>query len=165
LAELRRSLAGEGDELAPLAEELDRVMIDLSHLAAGLDPGGIATEGLSGALAGLCDGMAFPVEQHLSASADGLPPDLAALIYFVTAEALTNVSRHAGATRASVALDVTEHLVRLTIDDDGRGGAVVETGGGTQGLRDRVELAGGRLTLDSPPGGPTRLLATVPTAG
>ena len=97
--------------------------------------------------------------------ADGLPPELAALTYFVTAEALTNVARHAAATRARVALGITEREVCLTIDDDGRGGAVVEPGRGVQGVRDRVELAGGRLTLDSPPGGPTRLEVRVPRGG
>jgi signal transduction histidine kinase len=162
LADLRHALSRDGDELAPLAEELDRVMIELDHLAAGLDPGGIGTDGLSGALTRLCDGMAVPVEHHVNPAVDGLPAELAALTYFVTAEALTNAARHAAATRITVALDVTEHELRLTIEDDGRGGAVVEPGRGVQGLRDRVELAGGRFTLDSPPGGPTRLLASVP---
>jgi signal transduction histidine kinase len=162
LQALRRSLTEEGEAVAPLVEELDRVMIDLGYLAAGLDPGGIGTEGLSRALARLCDGMAFPVEHRLSPGADDLAAELATVCYFVTAEALTNAARHAAATSARVTLDVTDLDLRLTVEDDGRGGIVVSPGGGLQGLMDRVEFLGGRLTLDSPPGGPTRLVVDVP---
>jgi signal transduction histidine kinase len=159
---LRRSLAEEGEAMAPLAEELDRVMTELGYLAAGLDPGGLGADGLSRALARLCDGMAFPVRHHVSSGADDLPAELATVCYFVTAEALTNASRHAAATSARVTLDVTDVDLRLAIEDDGRGGAVVSPGGGVQGLMDRVAFVGGRLTLDSPPGGPTRLAVQVP---
>ncbi|MBK6870945.1 MAG: hypothetical protein IPK24_21540 [Kineosporiaceae bacterium] len=162
LERLRSALVQRSDELAPLTEELDGVMTDLGDLAAGLDPGRIGAEGLPRALARLCDGMAFPVAHQVSPGADGLPAELAALTYFVTAEALTNAARHAAATQARVALDVTAHDLTLTIEDNGQGGAVVEPGRGVQGLIDRVEFAGGRLTLDSPLGGPTRLVARVP---
>jgi signal transduction histidine kinase len=162
---LRHALADENDTLAPLTEELDRVMSDLDDLAAGLDPGRIGTEGLSRALARLCDSMAFPVEQRVSPAADSLPGEIAALSYFVTAEALTNAARHATAMGAAlVVLDITDQGLRLTIEDDGRGGAVITLGGGLQGLLDRVEVAGGRLALDSPTGGPTRLVVLVPLA-
>jgi signal transduction histidine kinase len=182
LERLQEAMVRGDDELTPVTEELDRVIRDLGDLAAGLDPGGIGTDGLTQTLRRLCEGMGLPVALHVSHDADSLPADslpadslpadslpadslpadLAALAYFVTAEALTNVVRHAAADHASVTLDVSTHEVLLTIEDDGRGGAVVDAGRGVQGLIDRVEFAGGRLTLDSPSGGPTRLVARVP---
>jgi signal transduction histidine kinase len=162
LERLRSDLLEAGEEVAPVAEELERVLSDLGDLAAGLDPGRIGTDGLWRSLARLCDGMGIPVTYEVDPDVDGLPAELAALTYFVTAEALTNAGRHAAATRAQVALRLHDRELTLTIEDDGHGGAVVRPGRGVQGLIDRVELAGGRLTLDSPHGGPTRIVAHVP---
>jgi signal transduction histidine kinase len=87
-----------------------------------------------------------------------------ALVYFVAAECLTNIARHSGATKATVtvALDDT---VRIEIADNGHGGATTTEGRGLQGLADRVTLAGGEFTIDSPPGGPTRIAAELRTDG
>jgi signal transduction histidine kinase len=165
LERLRAALTHRHDELTSLTEELDHVMADLGDLAAGLDPGGLRAEGLSRTLARLCDGMGFPVTLEVGAGAARLPAETAALVYFVTAEALTNVARHAAASCARVELLVHLHDLHLTIEDDGRGGVAVHRGRGVQGLVDRVEVAGGRLTVDSPPGGPTRLAAHLPFHG
>lgn len=165
LERLRAALTHRDDELFALTEELDHVTADLGDLAAGLDPGGLRAEGLSRTLARLCDGMGFLVTLDVSPGTARLPAETAALAYFVTAEALTNVARHAAARCARVELLVHLHDLRLTIEDDGRGGVAVHRGRGVQGLVDRVEVAGGRLTVDSPPGGPTRLVAHVPLHG
>jgi signal transduction histidine kinase len=162
LERLREALAHRRDELSALTEELDHVMADLGDLAAGLDPAGIRAQGLSRTLARLCQSMGFPVEHQVSRGTDDLSADIAALTYFVAAEALTNVAHHAAATRAWVELEIHPRAMRLTIGDDGRGNLAVHKGRGVQGLVDRVEFVGGRLTIDSPPGGPTRLVAELP---
>lgn len=82
--------------------------------------------------------------------------------YFVTAEALTNVSRHSGATHASVTATNDAGKLTLEISDDGRGGADELHGSGLVGIRHRIDAHDGTLTLTSPPGGPTTLLVELP---
>ena len=79
----------------------------------------------------------------------------------MTAECLTNAARHSAAERATVAVRVGSTL-RVEVGDDGVGGADLEGGQGLQNLADRVTLAGGTLAVDSPPGGPTRVMAEIP---
>ena len=81
-----------------------------------------------------------------------------ALVYFLAAECLTNIARHSGATMATVAVTLGGR-VRIEIVDNGHGGATTTSGRGLQGLADRVLLVGGRFTIDSPPGGPTLIIA------
>jgi signal transduction histidine kinase len=82
--------------------------------------------------------------------------------YFVVAEALTNVARHAQATRAWVAIVRVGDKLIVEIRDDGRGGAEEALGTGLTGLRDRVASVGGTMQVMSPPGGPTTLLVEMP---
>jgi signal transduction histidine kinase len=84
-----------------------------------------------------------------------------AAAYYVVAEALANVHKHAGASRVVVDAKADERSLVIAVVDDGVGGAD-EEGLGLRGLADRVEALGGRLTLDSPPGGGTRLRAEMP---
>jgi signal transduction histidine kinase len=81
---------------------------------------------------------------------------------FVVSEALTNVVKHSGATRAQVAARVTDGRLHLRIVDDGAGGADPTRGSGLTGLRQRVASVDGELTIESPPGGPTVLEAVIP---
>lgn len=83
-------------------------------------------------------------------------------LYFVACEALANLARHADATVARLTLSAIEDRVRLVVEDDGVGGAEPSAGSGLEGLAMRVSARGGRLTLDSPRGGGTRLVAEVP---
>ena len=83
--------------------------------------------------------------------------------YFVIAEALTNIDKHASASQADVRVARDQDLVTITVDDDGVGGASFDAGRGLLGLRDRVEALGGTLVLDSRPGQGTHLVATLPT--
>jgi signal transduction histidine kinase len=94
-----------------------------------------------------------------------LPAAVESAVYFVTAEALTNVAKYAGAMSASVALDTEHGRLRLIVRDDGAGGADPATGSGLRGLRDRVEALDGYLHIDSPPGLGTTLIAEIPIGG
>jgi signal transduction histidine kinase len=80
----------------------------------------------------------------------------------VVAEALTNVAKYARATAASVTVRRVGHELVVTVTDDGAGGADVGGGSGLRGLQDRLAAVDGTLTIESPPGGGTRLLATLP---
>jgi signal transduction histidine kinase len=95
--------------------------------------------------------------------AQRLPEQVEATAYYVVAEALANVHKHAGASRIVVRAKTDEHALVIEVIDDGMGGAD-ERGSGLRGLADRVEALGGRLVLSSPSGGGTRLLAEIPRA-
>jgi signal transduction histidine kinase len=82
--------------------------------------------------------------------------------YFVVSEALANVAKHSGAATCRVAVVVAGSVLRVTVEDDGRGGAVLAPGHGLAGLADRLRAVDGVLTVDSPPGGTTRLVAELP---
>ena len=94
--------------------------------------------------------------------AEPLPPAVEIAVYFVVAEALTNVAKYANATHATVSVAVTGPRVVVEVADDGIGGADVTAGSGLRGLSDRVAALDGALELDSPPGGGTRLRAEIP---
>jgi signal transduction histidine kinase len=83
-------------------------------------------------------------------------------VWFICAEALANVARHAGARTARVTLDAGPDRALLTVADDGRGAAAPARG--LRGIADRAEALGGTFALDSPPGGPTRLRVELPYA-
>jgi signal transduction histidine kinase len=132
---------------------------ELRALARGIHPAIPTEEGLAAALAALSRRAAVPVE--LAVCPERLPASVEATAYFVAAEALANVAKHAHATR--VATEVTRRDATLAVEvaDDGVGGA--DPGGaGLRGLRDRVEALDGRLRVDSPCGGGTRVTAAMP---
>jgi signal transduction histidine kinase len=85
--------------------------------------------------------------------------------YFVCAEALANVAKHAAATRVAVAVTARDGRVRVEIEDDGVGDVDLGRGSGLRGLADRVETVGGRLQVASAPGQGTRLAAEIPLGG
>jgi signal transduction histidine kinase len=89
-----------------------------------------------------------------------LPVETAA--YFVCSEALTNIGKHAAATRASIRVHSAGDRLVVTIEDNGRGGATLAGGSGLRGLADRVEALGGRLTVRSSTGSGTTLVAELP---
>jgi len=94
----------------------------------------------------------------------GLPPGHETALYFVAAEALTNVAKYARASIARVTLRGDDQWAEITIADDGVGGARPELGSGLRGLSDRVEALGGHLTVASAPDRGTTLTARIPTA-
>jgi signal transduction histidine kinase len=106
--------------------------------------------------------MPVPVERCVSVGR--LPAAVEATAYFVVAEALTNVAKHAHARRATVAAHVEDGTLRVQVRDDGIGGARPD-GSGLLGMADRLAAFGGQLRIESPAGGGTLIAADFPLAG
>jgi signal transduction histidine kinase len=151
------------DQIAQAEEQLRQTLEDLGQLAHGLHPRVLSEEGLEGALAALV--RDFPVPVALKVTTAQLPPGLAAAAYFVCAEALVNVAKHAAAARVAVTVSASQDRLRVEIADDGLGGADPGRGSGLRGLADRVETFGGTLQLESTPGHGTRLAVEIPLGG
>ncbi len=149
------------DRLVRAAALLDRARAELDAIAGGLDPGGVAERGLASALRDLVAASPVPAELRLQAG-EPRASTLASTLYFVAAEALANVARHAGASRAWLLLEDDGGSWQLTVEDDGVGGADPTRGTGLRGLAERTEAIGGRLTCGPRPTGGTRLRATLP---
>jgi signal transduction histidine kinase len=127
-----------------------------------LHPAILDRGGLGPALRVLARRTTIPVEVNVRVPGR-LPEQVEIAIYYVVSEALTNSAKHARASVAQVNVDVDDDVVvRLLVRDDGVGGADSTGGSGLIGLVDRVEAAGGRLVITSPPGGGTTLAATIP---
>jgi signal transduction histidine kinase len=139
------------------------VNVYLRDLARGLHPAVLADRGLDAALSGLAGRSPVPVSVEVDV---GARPDrtIEAIAYFVVAEALTNVAKHAGASRAAVVVRRLDGTLRLVITDNGHGGADPTRGSGLRGLADRVSGVDGRLQVVSPVGGPTVLTVELPCA-
>jgi signal transduction histidine kinase len=165
--------------LEGLGEEID----GLRHLITELRPAALDDLGLAAALEALArraqaiDGLDVQTEIDLGPEHDAqrLDPELESTIYRVVQEALTNVSRHAEASRAVVSVSERDGVVRASVTDDGKGlpeadrlgprGDGLEGGFGMSGMRERAELVGGELELVPAPGQGTVMRLTVPLAG
>jgi signal transduction histidine kinase len=163
LAEAR--IGTDDDEAARLIaearEEAQLAVKELRELARGIHPAVLSDRGLRPALEALAARAPVPVDVT-GVPDDPLPRPVEAAVYFVTAEALTNVAKYAQAGAASVALSIADDCVRVEIRDDGVGGADSSAGSGVAGLCDRVEALDGELTVDSPPGVGTTVTAEIP---
>ncbi len=164
LRSAQRQLAESGDPdverlLASTADELQVAVDELRELAHGIHPGILTQGGLVHALEALVARAPLPVA--LDVTGERFAPDVEATAYFVACEALTNVVKHAGATRASIAAARDDAVLVLEIADDGVGSADAE-GSGLRGLKDRVEARGGQLAVESAPGSGTRVRAEIP---
>jgi signal transduction histidine kinase len=149
--------------LADAHEESKRAMRELRDLVRGIHPSVLTDRGLDAALSGLAERATVPVE--IRCEVDGrLPPAAETAAYYVVAEALTNVGRHSGASRAYVHLRREPEVLTLTVGDDGHGGARRVPGSGIEGLAQRVEALDGTLEISSPQGGPTTIVARLPCA-
>ncbi|MCT9087805.1 sensor domain-containing protein [Streptomyces sp. ASQP_92] len=137
-----------------------QAVADLRHLVKGIHPPAL-DQGLQTALATLAADSALPV--RVSGGIEGRPsPAIESIAYFCTAELLTNAAKHSGASEVSVTVHGAAKILLLTVEDNGRGGAVVGAGSGLAGLRARVRTVDGSLTCDSPPGGPTVVSVLLP---
>jgi signal transduction histidine kinase len=153
-----------------LAEAHDEAVLALSELREfirGLHPAVLNDRGLDAALSGLAGRAPLPVRLRVELSRP-VSPSVEAVAYFIVSEALTNVAKHARATRAEVTVTRDGDVLRIAVTDDGAGGAVIgesgHAGGGTglRGLAQRAASVEGTLTIDSPPGGPTVIVAELP---
>jgi signal transduction histidine kinase len=163
--QLARRVVDDGSEAATLLEEssaeLQASLDELRELARGLHPVVLTDRGLAAAVRILASRAPVPIE-IAALPEERLPPPVEIAVYFVVAEALTNVAKYARASTATVSIAVAEGRVRVEVSDDGVGGADVAAGSGLRGLSDRVAALDGRLELDSPPGGGTTLRAEIP---
>ena len=163
LRERLDSGSAEAAELDEVHEQLTAALGELRELAQGVHPAVLTQHGLGAALRALARRSSIPVELELPRSAERLPGAVEAAAYFIASSALSNVHAHSEATRVVIRLERGENEIRLSILDDGMGGAREGRGTGLTGMRDRAETVGGELVVDSPRGGPTRISAVVPT--
>jgi PAS domain S-box-containing protein len=156
-----RAQADEPVELLDFAiDELAAGLDEIRTLASGLHPSLLSERGLAPALEALA--LRVPLSVELEALPDvRLSEPVEAAAYYVVAEALANVQKHARPRRVVVSVTADEHGLDVRVADDGIGGADAD-GHGLRGLADRVEALGGRLTVDSPRRGGTVLRAAIP---
>ena len=138
---------------------LSQALADLRSIASGLHPSALVDQGLTGAVSSLTELSPVPVETSIAVGR--LDPAVESAAYFVCAEALANIAKHARASRATVSISRAEGTLRVVIADDGSGGADA-SGSGLSRLTDRVEELGGSLRVVSPRGHGTRIAAEVP---
>jgi signal transduction histidine kinase len=147
--------------LEPLAAELAEVIDELRATTQGIHPAALIRGGLGPALGALARRSAVPVELQVQAGRR-LPQPVEVAVYYVISEALTNVTKHAGATSVHIQVAADDDVVRVDFSDDGRGGARFDTGSGLVGMKDRVEALRGRLSVRSPLGEGTHLRISLP---
>jgi signal transduction histidine kinase len=145
--------------ISRLVDGLSGVMDELREISRGLHPAMLSEGGLEFALRSLARRSAVPATLTVRVTRR-LPQRVEVPAYYVVSEALTNVVKHARASGVDIDVDATNGVVRVSVRDDGVGGADVRRGSGLIGLVDRVEAAGGAFTISSPPGKGTAVLAT-----
>ena len=150
-------------EIGRVADELNGVVEDLREIARGIHPAILSEGGLGPALRTLARRAAIAVELDVAALAR-LPEPVEVAAYYVVSEALTNATRHAHASVVCVAVEERDDSLRLSIRDDGVGGADPARGSGLIGLRDRAEALGGSLEVSGPPGEGTLIPRPAPAA-
>jgi signal transduction histidine kinase len=141
-------------------EQAKEALAELRNLVRGVHPPVLSDRGLDAALSGLAALSPVPVTVRVDLKARP-PASVEAIAYFVVAEALTNVAKHAHASRAEVTVSRSGDQLALVIYDDGVGGAD-PAGQGLSGLAARVAGVDGRLWVTSPAGGPTSVEVVLP---
>jgi signal transduction histidine kinase len=148
-------------ELARVVKGLNSVLDELREMALGIHPAVLAEGGLAPALKTLARRSPIPVELDLRAELR-LPEPIEVAAYYVVSEALANTAKHARATVVHVTVESEDSMLRVSIRDDGIGGADPDRGSGLLGLQDRAEAIGGTVSLQSPAGGGTSLHLALP---
>ena len=143
-------------------EQLGLTLDELRRLSRGIAPPILVDRGLPAALAELA--AISPLPTTVEAPELDLPEHVEIGVYYVVSEALTNAAKHSWAGSVVVEVARIGEDVRVRIEDDGRGGAEMRTGGGLAGLAGRVASLEGRLSVRSPEGDGTRVEAVIPCA-
>jgi signal transduction histidine kinase len=145
-------------------EQARQALAELRDLVRGSAPAILLDRGLVAALSSVAGRCPVPtiVDSSLSPG-QRLPHAVERAAYFVVAESITNVAKHSGAAHCEIRCRLEHNTLIVEIWDDGKGGATAAPGGGLAGLTDRVEALDGKLTIESPQGGPTLLRAEMPT--
>jgi signal transduction histidine kinase len=163
----RAALPADAGEAArrvdEVADGLAGALEELREIARGLHPGLLAHGGLRLALQELARRSAVPVRLNVQVPGR-LPDPVEIAAYYAVSEALTNAIKHARATVTDIEVTACDGFLHVRVCDDGHGGAVLGAGSGLIGLADRIEAAGGRLELHSPPGDGTTIRITLPLA-
>jgi signal transduction histidine kinase len=161
--EASRAEPATADALSRAQDEVEQAIAELRELARGIHPTLLRDEGLTPAVEALARRAPIPVTVE-SDVAGRLPDPVELAAYFVVSEALTNVVKHADATEASVLLEQERSRLRVTVRDDGVGGARVTPESGLAGLRDRLEALEATLSIESETGAGTVVCAVFPCA-
>jgi signal transduction histidine kinase len=142
--------------------QLGTAVAELREVANGLRPSAL-DGGLAPALSSLAESATLPIDLRIDASR-AIPDDIATTTYYVVSESVTNVVKHADASRIDLHVEHDHDQLVVRIEDDGRGGATLRPGSGLAGLSDRVAAAGGTLRLTSPPSDGTSVEVRLPCA-
>ncbi|NUP43913.1 MAG: sensor histidine kinase [Streptomyces sp.] len=141
--------------------EVKIALQELRDLARGIHPAILTDRGLGPALSAVAARCTVPVAVTVDLPARPVPA-IEGIAYFTVSELLQNVSKHSGASRATVDVWQVEDRLMLHVSDNGRGGADLAAGSGLAGLAERLDSVDGVLAVDSPSGGPTRITAELP---
>ena len=142
-------------------ERAKRVMTEMRELVRGIHPAVLTDRGLDAAVSAVASRSPIPVDVAVNLP-ERLPEEVDGTAYFVVVEALTNVAKHSNANRARVSIQRDGNWLRITVTDNGRGGANPDQGTGMQGLRDRILALEGTFAFTSPPGRGTRITVEIP---
>jgi len=148
-------------DLDRMAGDLTEALDELRELSRGIHPVILSEGGLGPALRTIARRAGVPVELDVR-TASRFPEPVEVAAYYVVSEAVTNTTKHAGATHLQVTLDAAGGALTLRVRDDGAGGADPARGSGLTGLRDRVEALGGTIHVTSPPGAGTAIDVSLP---
>jgi signal transduction histidine kinase len=162
---IQSALERRPDDVAGLLEEaqaeLARALDELRELARGIHPAILTDRGLGPALEAILARAPLPVELT-ELPDERLPEQVEAAVYYVVAETVTNIAKHAQAESATVSVTLAGNTARVVITDDGIGGADPARGSGLRGLADRIEALDGGLRIQSTPTSGTRVEAQIP---
>ena len=169
--ELRNAQAAVPSELPELSAELSRIVGGITDtqerlrdFSRGIHPAILAAGGIGPALRTLARRSSVPVRLDLHA-ASRMPAPVEVATYYVVSEGITNAAKHAHAAVVDVRVEADDGSIRISVKDDGAGGADPDRGSGLVGLKDRVEALGGTLEIRSPTGEGTDLEVAIPIAG
>ncbi len=165
--DLARARRQAGSDPVKAQAILDEAMVqtqdtlaELRQLSRGIAPPVLVDRGLVAAVREAAARSVVPVSVH--AGIPSVPDHVASAAYYVVAESLVNVNKHASASSVVVTVDVSDGVLRVSVVDDGVGGADVSKGHGLVGLEERLSSVDGTLEIDSPIGGPTTIQAVIP---
>jgi signal transduction histidine kinase len=151
-------------DAAALGAGLQIAITELRDLVQGVMPAMLTERGLSAAAEELADRCPIPVSLDLERARGALPGAVESTGYFIVAEALANAVKHSHASAVDLRMARENGHLRIELRDDGVGGAHANGGAGMRGMADRVEALDGRLTVHSPAGGGTGIVAELPCA-
>jgi signal transduction histidine kinase len=156
-----KEMSKHREDLSHVAEGLTTVLEGLREIALGIHPAILSEGGLGPAVKTLAHRSPIPVELDVRGGRR-LAESVEVAAYYVVSEALTNAVKHSGASKVKVDVEAHERTLRVTVRDDGVGGADPARGSGLLGLKDRAEAIGGTISLESRPNVGTSLSAELP---